>query len=1180
MSGLARILILAVLGSVLVGAHAAGGAGQGGASSSPAALPAGSNVLTVVNCGDKPIYATAVTLPATTLQAALGLTAATPLRATTAGGDRLALVPGVDQGREVVRAFLSLKAGERLDLKLEPASEWGEANRVASAHFDAASGRALLGNGVLAFEYRDGQWSLSFDGPMAGSIVPPRDRQIVSQCWLDTWLDSELRGRLMGADPKGLGLIHSRDARLAGGKATVNPDGSATLELVRHFGGFAADIVWTEYYTLLPGQPVLTYRTVFENRGDEVRYLAYVDAGGSMRGRFGGLLRDEPLLKYEDPKAPNGVLLSGPSNSGLRVAWRGERCWLGVGSGSGCGIGFSTTANVTRTLLGSTVWNVGASGFQICLLDTGQGNFPYALQRGQPLDTGLAFVAACGDASIWNQTRQVFADVTSGRTPQLNGACAVYLGGIPLQAGEVRSFREDEDPGLSSRWVRQGTVHRAALATDFQRPCRLSATASHATATNVITLRARPLDAPDRAVELMTLDRPGSIEVDFTALTGWMGQRRAYTLEVSQPAMARLAKLTLAPAPFPAPELSSPADNLSLTDLAVCFRWKGVEGAMDYELQLARDAQFSDAKSLRVRSEIEWPLFLPSDEQLPSPGTWFWRVRAVEPGQPGAWSEARRMDVNNDHEKAPLKFTITPERPLITMELLRVKDLAKFRHTLPEDLRPYVAYNISEKFGLMQMIEPLRETDQKVFVRTHHPSPVTGWTPLADIEALFQTYPNVLGVMGGESLSALYHGGLAQTYTHRLLKLCGKHGRIYYEGDGTYPAENKWEALYRKQAPLLRDYGGYLVFAQKNNILHRQFVSQSSVLGLYVSGAIGHQGAWEDGGWYWQQVGFRKLGDLRGQRGGTTEDMPRIFWGLTFLMGLSRGCAVFSLDGQTGIVPVREGYRLAESGWPAKASPSAYCTTEGELTPVFHRYLVPFLRGMIQHRMIPGKAQVLEQIRLAVYNDGVKVGKQVDPYYFEYQPLYAGTYGFRPSGVFPGELMEFFPNTGRYYYIPVFPQGKVGLGRGIQTLPLSELQEPDAVATRFRQAYPQWYQGDALVTRVGDVLTVMNSHENTDVTETYDVPLQRGNFIAIQGRMAPHAYLMGRFEDGNRRFWCQINGEYAEREVEIAFLCKARPQVKITPTSAATIQQWDAATGRLTLKLSHAQGAAEVELYP
>ncbi|MBM4085754.1 MAG: hypothetical protein FJ272_13275 [Planctomycetes bacterium] len=452
------------------------------------------------------------------------------------------------------------------------------------------------------------------------------------------------------------------------------------------------------------------------------------------------------------------------------------------------------------------------------------------------------------------------------------------------------------------------------------------------------------------------------------------------------------------------------------------------------------------------------------------------------------------------------------------------------------------------------------------------------WIPLADLEAVFQAYPNVIGIMGGETLSAHYHGGPNQTYVNRLLKLCGKYGRIFYDADGTYPSENKWEALYTKEGALMREYGDHLIFAQKNNILHRQFVSQSSVLGLYLSGAILHQGAWEDGGWYWQQVGFRKLGDIRGQRGGTTVDMPRIFWALNFMMGLSRGCCVYSLDGQTGTVPVPAGWKLSERGLPPTATPSAHWTTEGELTPAFHRFIAPFIRGAIRHQMIPGKEQALGQIRLGVYNDGVKLGEKHDPYYYEYHALFAGTYGFKPSGVIPGELMEFFPNTGRYYYIPLFPQGKTDLGHGTQTLPLSELQDPTAVKARFDQAYPPRCEGNALVTLVGDTLTVLNTNENLDVTETYAVPVKRGNVLAIQGKIGPHAYLMGKFEDRDHRLWLQANTEYPERDTELTLACKAQPLVKVTPAAAAKVNRWDAATGTLTLRLSHADGAVEAVL--
>jgi hypothetical protein len=296
-------------------------------------------------------------------------------------------------------------------------------------------------------------------------------------------------------------------------------------------------------------------------------------------------------------------------------------------------------------------------------------------------------------------------------------------------------------------------------------------------------------------------------------------------------------------------------------------------------------------------------------------------------------------------------------------------------------------------------------------------------------------------------------------------------------------------------------------------------------------------------------------------------------------MGISRGCTVFSFEGQTGTIPVRPGWKISKQGLPpGSANPMAHWTTEGELTPAFHRFMAPFLRGMIRHRLVPTKQQVLENVRLAVYNDGVPKKEDGDPYYYQWASLYRGTYGFRDVGVIPGTLMEFFPNTGRYHYFPVFPQGKVEL-KGIETLPLSQLKDVETVKDRFNQAYPAWYEGDALVTLVGDTLAVLNSHENQDVTETYTLPLKnRGSFHSISGKIGPHAYVMGKFEDGNKRLWLQANAEYPDRPTDLTLTCKSQPKVTSTPPSAAKLNNWDAATGALTLQLFHQDGAVEVEI--
>ena len=130
-----------------------------------------------------------------------------------------------------------------------------------------------------------------------------------------------------------------------------------------------------------------------------------------------------------------------------------------------------------------------------------------------------------------------------------------------------------------------------------------------------------------------------------------------------------------------------------------------------------------------------------------------------------------------------------------------------------------------------------------------------------------------------------------------MLPGAAKYGMIYQEADGTY-RDDKWQDLMDKQGAFVRKYGPWLVLTQKNNIIRRQFYSQSAAMGLWLGGITHQHGAWEDGGFYWQNAGFGELGAARPAQG-VLRTMPRIFWNLVFVMGISRGCGIYSLDGQT-----------------------------------------------------------------------------------------------------------------------------------------------------------------------------------------------------------------------------------------------------------------------------------------
>ena len=434
----------------------------------------------------------------------------------------------------------------------------------------------------------------------------------------------------------------------------------------------------------------------------------------------------------------------------------------------------------------------------------------------------------------------------------------------------------------------------------------------------------------------------------------------------------------------------------------------------------------------------------------------------------------------------------------------------------------------------------------------------------------------MIGIQGGESLGSWYGTNESALYIRRLVELCAKYGKIIHEADGCYD-ENKWLEIYQDTctANLIQKYKSHIVFSQKNNIFNKQLFTQSALFGMYLAGAIENTGAWEDGGWYWAQVGFKKLGESTGARTGELFDMPPIFWDLTFLMGLSRGATVFSMDGQGGVL-MRGHYDPTNP----KHRNQVLWSAEGEVTETFTRYVAPFLRAVVIHKMFVSKEELLKKVKVGVTYEGVneiKVFKE--DRYREFWPLFKGTYGFGTQGSSRGEVYEYFPNTGRYFFIPVLPPVENKLSDKIIRVPINKLQDPQQVTDFFNANYPESYKGNALVYQVGDILAIMNTHENEDVTENYAVPLNRGNFNSISGKINVHSYIMGKFENKNKQLWLQVNTNYPERNSEFAIACSAEPKVKVVPAEAIKICKWDAIKKELVVELDHTAGAVELTLY-
>lgn len=1070
----------------------------------------------LVNYSKLPVHATAITLDEQLFRG--------PVRVRRA--DNAAAIPlarGLEDGRAVVRLFVSLPPASQLDLVAEPAERWSE-SQLAEAKPE------MLRNGVVRVDFGEKGWRFGFEAEKAA---------LIEEGQLEFWVDDQNRGRIMNSDPKDLGLIRFRN-RSPKGTASFSPDGRPTLTVANRLDGFAKNMTVTETFELVPGMPLLFCRVLWRNDGDAPLWIAYVGSGDGVRGRWSKDLMMRPLI--ERKKSPIQGDIDG---SETRCAWLGGLCRISMESpATGCGVGLSTLLPTPHKVgQGSMIWGCGASGFQCNFIDPEQGQFPFLVKPHSTLTNGFVFLASQTGVSVFRQTVDLWKALQSEKLPPLAPPCAVFVGGEPVHAQTIGGLEKS-------------TGTKLALRLDFNKhfECRVAG------ATKVV---ARPMASGKKPVTLFESNQPAAVTLGLNERLGWKDEV-AFVLETSTGTTVSIAETLPV-----APKMLSPVPAAEMTDLAAMFRWGAIPMVVDYQLQWARSADFASPTEVRVASSQDYPWHLVPDDQLPAPGKWYWRIRGLKGDVAGVWSETRAFTVNNDHSKKLLKRPLTANAPLFTLEATRVLDYKQFHPDVPADIAPFlgiIAEGMESKgIPVTEFASGMEKLPYAFMLRSH-------WVGLADIEWLFQRVPNFVGIQGGEHLSSLYRDSKDgdMRYHHRLTRLCAKYGMFYQEADGTYK-DDKWQELMDQQGAFVREFGPWLVLSQKNNIIRRQFYSQSAALGLWLGGVTHQHGAWEDGGFYWQNAGFNGLGVCAGERSGVLRTMPRIFWTLNAVMGVARGCGIYSLDGQTLMTSAKLVARQPDADWP-----SAIWYDTGKTTDTFKRFVVPLIRATVQRGLIPTKEQVLANVKLAVFNDRPQPDLKSWPHYAEYGPLFAATYGFRKMGNIDGQLWEFFPNTARYYFIPVLVQGNESLGPSVKNVPVSQLQNVAKVKQLFDAAYPPSGSGDAFACRVGDTLVVMNSRENEDVTESFSIPLADGCVATLSGKLAPHAYLVGKFTP--RGLWLQTNGEYADRATELMLTCSRKPQWQIVPASAATQVRWDESSKSLALRLSHEPGAVEVEV--
>lgn len=1132
--------------------------------------------LVVANYSELPVYSHAVPLDHDLLCQKMGIPKGSPVEILSLDRRQVfRTFHGIENGKGYVKCYLSLPPKCRLEMIVEPARQWADPRMLLRANAAKGELSGEMSNGVLKFSLAPSGWSLGFD-PAKGFDATPKQYSfadpagnngtkapnlvMIREGGLHFWVDDKNRGRLSNLKPGDTSMPKFPEAATVERcEAAVSPEGVPSIRVVRRMSGIAKGVVVTETFSLLPGLPVLTHRMHWKNEGPTDLWIAYVGSGDGERGRWGESLMAEPLVQRM--KTPLKGYLNGAET---RPSWLGPFCKVSMESSStGCGVGLSTLLRTPRdeqaaktgAFHGSLLWGINRTGFLLSLIDPVNGQYPHPLKVGGELENGTAFLLTQNGTGPYRQVVEAWDALRNDRSPKLASPCAVFIGGV---AAESQSISADAI-NIGRLFLSSGEALKGAVRLDFNRFFSCVGTAVVTGAP--VELVAVPQNPKMQPVVVGKVEKSG--EFSFQLNKAFPGADEVPMVLEFRNGSRTIRELSIVETLPVAPELFSPISNASFTDFALMFRWKTIPLILEYDLQWSQSEDFANKEEVRVH-ETEFPSYVPPADKLPAPGKWYWRVRGVSGGVKGVWSDVRSFTVNNDHSKKPLIRPPGAADPIFTLEASQWNSFTNFVSDMPAGIRRNTAIILSgfvgQNLSVQEACRGIEKMENPIFIKTHPPTHVS----LPDLEWIFQNFPNVLGVHGGETIKQLYGDG---DYQRRMVKVCAKYGKYFHEADGTY-RDDAWQQLWDKEADFLKEYGHYMVFTQKNNIIRRQMYTQSAVMGYWLGGTTLAHGAWEDGGFYWQNAGFDGLNICKGERSGALKTVPRIFWNLMMVQGVARGCGIYSFDGQTLMYN-------AKSTFPPE--PAALWDDNFKTTDTFKRYVAPLIAGVLEHKLVPTREEILENIKLAVYNDKkVEGDPAVWSHYLEYGPLYAGTYGFKKMGNIHGQLWEIFPNTGRYSFIPVLPQGNVPIGAAIRNLPVSELQDETRVRQLFDSVYPEKYTGDAFAVRQGNTLVVMNANENTDQDQSCLYPLNDSLIKSLACRIPVHSYLMGKVKKGG--IWFQVASEYQDRSIDLEIACAKEPKCKVTPASAAREMKWDSVSGTLKLNISFVEGLAEVEL--
>lgn len=458
--------------------------------------------------------------------------------------------------------------------------------------------------------------------------------------------------------------------------------------------------------------------------------------------------------------------------------------------------------------------------------------------------------------------------------------------------------------------------------------------------------------------------------------------------------------------------------------------------------------------------------------------------------------------------KTPLRRPINSGNPLFVYSSLyqgaSPEQLVNFWGLLPADVKPYFGVHINpaktDSPDTRAWIESMLDTAQHLGIpaiietegfASQNDTPMEYWA------GLFGRYSVLIGLniseisaTGGLTGANLNHAFMEKMA--RYIDVAAAHGGYFIWQDMS------WDAPFPKSPhvfvkagaePVLfeamRSNGAHVILTHKHNGSGRRFTSDAAAMGFWAAGLTAAWGVHSEG-WLWWEAGFERLyqPSMAPHRSAapwkSVFSYPDAMYGIEWLIGASGGAALFSLEAYF------QGYSSCDGS---------------QLTPAFETVILPLVRQIVSHGLIPDRAAVRDKIK-AAYRPS-----QPAPRTLREDHLFTGLYGPEHSTHF-----EWLPSTGRYYFIPVIPRLADASADTLFPIVIDDafyrenLVDPAAKRKYFDALYPAAGTGDAWFVNMGANWFLANPNENQDATAAFEFPLAVNQGLRVSGSLPPHTF--------------------------------------------------------------------------